>query len=450
MNLATEQMATVLIVDDNPANLSVLSDALDLAGLEVWVAKSGKVALERAKYALPNLILLDVMMPEMDGFETCHQLKADAATKDIPVIFMTALSDTANKVKGFQVGAVDYITKPFQQEEVLSRVKLHLQLHDLTEKLEQRNAQLEQKVTEVSQAYENLKQMQIKLIQSEKLSSLGQIVAGIAHEIDNPVNFIYGNLIYASEYNKDILKILHLYQEEYPNPNPNIQAEIEAIDLDFIQDDLLKLMNSMNVGVQRIRELLKSMQVFSRVYEAEMKAVNIHEALDSTLTILNYRLKGKLEHPGIEVVKDYCQLPLVECYAGQINQVLMNIISNAIDALDEYNQRRSFEEVKKQPSRIDIRTRIIDNDWVTIHIIDNGIGISEEVKAKLFDPFFTTKPAGKAAGLGLSISHQIIVEKHGGNLYCQSTPGKETEFVIKIPIRQQVAQVAGAVAPDDD
>ncbi|MBD2387129.1 sensor histidine kinase [Cylindrospermum sp. FACHB-282] len=449
MNLTPDQIATVLIVDDNPANLSVLSDALDLAGLEVWVAKSGKVALERVEYALPNLILLDVMMPEMDGFETCRQLKINPATKDIPVIFMTALSDTANKVKGFQTGAVDYITKPFQQEEVLSRVKLHLKLHDLSEKLEQKNLLLAQKIAEVSLAYHDLKLTQIKLIQSEKLSSLGQIVTGIAHEINNPVNFIYGNLIHASLHNQEVLKLLQVYQEEYPNPTPRIQAELENIDLDFIQGDLLKLLNSMDVGVQRIREILKSMRIFSRVYEAEMKAVNIHEAINSTLTLLNYRLKPKPEHPGIEVIKEYCQMPLVECYAGQLNQVFMNILSNAIDALDKYNLQRSFADIQKQPSRIHIRTKMIGDEWVAIHIADNGSGISEEVKEKLFNPFFTTKAIGKGAGLGLSISHQIVVEKHGGSLYYQSTPEKETEFVIKIPIRQQVSQVSSTAAPRD-
>ncbi|MBW4563045.1 MAG: hybrid sensor histidine kinase/response regulator [Mojavia pulchra JT2-VF2] len=442
MNLVTEQTATVLIVDDNPANLGVLSDALDQAGLEVWVAKSGKVALERVKYALPHLILLDVMMPEIDGFETCRQLKANPQTKDIPVIFMTALSDTANKLEGFEVGAVDYITKPFQQEEVLSRVKLHLKLYDLAAKLDQKNTLLEQKVAEVSQAYEDLQQMQIKLIQSEKLSSLGQMVAGIAHEINNPVNFIYGNLIPAGEYTQELLHILRLYQQEYPNPTPRIQTQLEATDLDFLQEDLLKLLNSMNIGAKRIHEIVKSMRIFSRVDEAKMKAVNIHEGIDSTLTILNYRLKAKPEHSGIEVVKEYGQLPLIECYAGQLNQVFMNILANAIDALDEYNQQRSFAEIQKQPSRISIRTTMISNEWVAIHISDNGPGICEVKKAKLFNPFFTTKPVGKGTGLGLSISHQIVVEKHGGNIYCQSTPGNLTEFVIQIPIQQRIAQVA--------
>lgn len=442
MNFVTDQTATVLIVDDNPANLGVLSDALDEAGLEVWVAKSGKVALERVTYALPNLILLDVMMPEIDGFETCRQLKANPATKDVPVIFMTALSDTDNKVEGFQVGAVDYITKPFQQEEVLSRVKLHLKLSDLAQQLEQKNVQLEQKVAEVSFAYDELKQMQIKLIQNEKLSSLGEMVAGIVHEINNPVNFIYGNLIHANEYTQEVLTLLHLYQEEYPNPTPRIQEQQELADLDFIEHDLLKLLNSMNFGARRIREIIKSMRIFSRVDDAKMIEVDIHECIDSTLTILNYRLKAQPEHPAIQVVKQYGLLPPVECYGGQINQVFMNIVANAIDALDEYNQQRSFAEIEKEPSRIEIYTQTIGDDWVTIHIADNGPGICEQVKSKLFEPFFTTKPSGKGTGLGLSISHQIIVEKHGGSLYCESTPGEGTEFVIQIPIQQRVSQVA--------
>ncbi|MCG6134968.1 MAG: hybrid sensor histidine kinase/response regulator [Nostoc sp. LLA-1] len=441
MNFVSDQTPTVLIVDDHPANLGVLSDALDQAGLEVWVAQSGKIALERVKYALPNLILLDVMMPEMDGFETCRQLKANPATKDIPVIFMTALSDTAQKVAGFEAGAVDYITKPFQQEEVLSRVNLHLKLSTLSQKLEHKNTVLEQKIAELSLAYTELQEMQLKLIQSEKLSGLGEMVAGITHEINNPVNFIYGNLIHADEYTEEVLKLLRLYQEEYPNPTPRIQEELEMTDLDFIQDDLLKLFKSMNMGAKRIHEIVKSMRVFSRVDELNPQAINIHEGIDSTLTILNYRLKAKPEQPSIELVKQYGQLPLIECYTGRLNQVFMNILSNAIDALDEYNQRRSYEEIQQQPSRIEIRTQMMGDDWVAIHIMDNGPGMSDAVKAKLFKPFFTTKPVGKGTGLGLSISHQIV-EQHGGSISCQSTLGQGTEFVITIPIEQQTSPVA--------
>ena len=433
---------TILIVDDNSANLGVLSDALSQAGFEVRVAKSGKMALERVKYALPDLILLDVMMPEMDGFETCRRLQANPETTHIPVIFMTALSDTANKVEGFHLGAVDYITKPFQQEEVLARVKLHLKLHVLAEKLEEKNMLLEQKVVEVSKAYEDLQKMQIKLIQSEKMSGLGQLAAGIAHEINNPINFIAGNLSYAQEYAHNLLKIIHLYQEDYVNPTPRIQTAIDEIELEFLEEDFIKILKSMNLGTQRIQEIVKSMRIFARVDEAEVKTVNIHEGIDSTLTLLHHRLKAKPDHPEIELIKEYGQLPQVECHAGQLNQVFMNIISNAIDALDESNQQRSFAEIQQHPNRIQIYTKVIDDNWVAIHINDNGRGVCETVGPKLFDPFFTTKPIGKGTGLGLSISYQIIVEKHGGRLYCQPVSGKGIEFVIEIPIRQQASKAA--------
>lgn len=441
MTSVMNQTGTILIVDDNPANLGVLSDALDQAGFEVWVAKSGKVALERVKYALPNLILLDVMMPEIDGFETCRQLQANPATKHIPIIFMTALSDTANKVEGFGLGAVDYITKPFQQEEVMARVKLHLKLHELTEKLAEKNALLEQKVAEVSQAYEDLQQMQIKLIQSERLSSLGQIVTGIAHEIHNPVNFIYGNLAHASEYIQDLLGLLNLYQQDYPNPTSRIQTQLEAVELDFIEQDLSKLLNSMNVGAQRIHEIVKFMRIFSRVDEADLKAVNIHDGIDSTLTILNYRLKAKPEQPAIAIIKEYGNLPQVECYAGQLNQVFMNILSHTIDILDEYNQQRSYEDIKNNPSTILISTKVFDGNWIAIRIGNNSLNMCK-LELNLFDSSFISQPIDKQTGLGLSISHQIIAEKHGGKIYCQSALGQGTEFVIEIPIKLNVNQAA--------
>src|SRR6476646_2681257 len=243
------------------------------------------------------------------------------------------------------------------------------------------------------------------------MSSLGQLVAGIAHEINNPVNFIYGNLTHAGEYIQDLTALLKLYQQQFPQPTPEIEAEVEAIDLDFLLADLPKLLASMKVGADRIQKIVSSLRNFSRMDEAEMKAVNIHEGIDSTLMILQNRLKAKAEHPEIKVIKEYGDLPLVECYAGQLNQVFMNIISNALDALEESEQVQGLPHSQPQPSQICIRTEKLDSGWVRIRIIDNGLGISDAAKLQLFNPFFTTKPIGKGTGLGMSISYQIVTEK---------------------------------------
>lgn len=301
---------------------------------------------------------------------------------------------------------------------------------------EEARQQLEQTLLE-------LQRTQSQLIQSEKMSSLGQLVAGIAHEINNPVNFIFGNLTHAKDYTEDILGLLHLYQETYPNPPQEIEDEIEAIELDFLREDLPKLLSSMKLGADRIREIVLSLRNFSRIDEGDMKEVDIHSGIDSTLMILQNRLKAKPEHPAIEVIKEYGNLPLVECYAGQLNQVFMNILTNAIDALDERDSQRSPEEITDNPSRISIRTELghrgsgtTNAQFAVIRIADNGPGMTEEVRRSLFNPFFTTKPVGKGTGLGLAISYDIIIEKHKGSLQCISAPGQGSEFVITIPLRQ--------------
>ncbi|NER35878.1 MAG: PAS domain S-box protein [Oscillatoria sp. SIO1A7] len=295
-------------------------------------------------------------------------------------------------------------------------------------------AQSQAKTKELKQALHQLQRAQTKLIQSEKMSSLGQLVAGLAHEINNPVSFIHGNLYHADEYMEELVELLALYQHHYPEPHPEIEASIEALDIEFIKEDLERLFGSMRVGTERIREIVKSLRTFSRLDESEVKEVNLHEGIDSTLMILQTRLRATDWRPEIRVSKEYGQLPLVRCYAGQLNQVFMNIIANAIDALEERDRQRTPEEMKANKSEIVIGTRLNKENWIAIGISDNGPGISKSVLSRLFDPFFTTKPVGKGTGLGLSISHQIVTENHNGKLFCKSRPGKTT-FTIEIPVR---------------
>ncbi|MEG4234950.1 response regulator [Microcoleus sp. Pol11C3] len=462
MKAANMETSSILIVDDNPSNLDVLSEALAGSGWEILVAIDGETAIEQAEYSQPDLILLDVMMPGIDGFETCHRLKESPLTNEISVIFMTALSDIGDKVKGFNIGAVDYITKPFEQKEVLARVNLHLKLRFLTKILADKNLVLkreiedrlaaeaalhqlaqelekrvEERTAELSQALDNLKKAQVQIVQSEKMACLGQLVAGVAHEINNPVSFISNNIPIAKEYIADLIGMTRLCQHNVTSTS-EFEDKSQEIELEFIVEDLPKILDSMAVGTDRLYNLSMSLRNFSRLDTSAVTPVNIHDGLDSSLLILGHRLKSKGSFPGIAVIKEYGELPLVECYPGQLNQVFMNVLANAIDALEESTISCPLCGEKQHSNdnpQIRICTEMLQDDRVVIRIADNGLGITPEIMQHLFTPMFTTKSVGKGTGLGLSISREIVEAKHGGTLTCISSPEWGVEFVIELPIQ---------------
>jgi two-component system, NtrC family, sensor kinase len=350
-------------------------------------------------------------------YESNFDLQAPVTTEDEVGILAIAFNQLIQQVKRLLA----------EQNEANQKLELYSQT--LEEKIEERTQALRQKNIVLKETLQELTHTQSQLIQNEKMSSLGHLVAGIAHEINNPVNFIYGNLKYIDDYTKQLLWLLQLYQKHYPHPKTEIQNAKKQADLEYLTEDLPKILTSMKVGADRIREIVLSLRIFSRLDEAEFKSADIHEGIDSTLLILQHRLKPEKTRPKITVIKEYSDIPKIQCFAGQLNQVLMNILANAIDALEEAFQKGLCPEPIIRISSAQM------NETVVINIADNGTGIPEAIQSYLFDPFFTTKPVGKGTGMGLSISYQIITEKHGGSLRCISSPGQGTEFVITIPVR---------------
>ena len=436
--------AKILVVDDEPLLEYVIQQKfrqkIRAKEFNFIFANNGKQALEKiAADPSIDLVLTDINMPEMDGLTLLEKLAE--ADRTLKAVVVSAYGDLSNIRTAMNRGAFDFLTKPIDFRDMEITIQRTLEV-----------------VKQTREDLAKLQQAQTQLVQNEKMASIGQLIAGIAHEINNPVSFISGNLDHAKTYFKDLLHIINLYQKYCQDNLEEIEEEIEAVDLPFILEDLPQMLDSMAEGTDRIRRLSQSMRTFSRSDSSSRIAFNLHAGIDSTLIILRHRLKANEHRPEIQIIRNYGDLPEVQCYPGPLNQVFMNIIANAIDALDELSVEKIDRETDRETEnsrtyQISITTATLDKNLheskdeskkdnsqknspekAVICIADNGPGITEELQKQIFEHLFTTKPVGQGTGLGLSISRQIVVEKHGGNLECISSPGKGTEFIIEIPL----------------
>jgi two-component system, NtrC family, sensor kinase len=409
----------VLLIDDQSMVSEVIQRCLRTeSDIDFYYCNDPTLAITMATDLSPTVILQDLVMPDVDGLMLLRWFRLNPDTKDIPMIVLSCKEDAYLKAEAFTHGANDYLIKLPESVELIARIRYHAQAYENLKALRSANAEAEAKSQQLSETLIQLQEMQAHIIQSEKMTGLGQMVAGIAHEINNPINFIHGNIQHFYGYMDDILDLLNQYALAYPNPTAKIQQSLNDLDLDFIQADLPKVMTSMKSGADRIRNIIISLRNFSRLDEAERKIVDLHDGLDSTLLLLAHRLDA-----SVEVIRDYGNLPRIHCYPAQLNQVFLHLINNAIDAI------ASQSGLKK----IELRTKVIGENRIQITIYDNGPGINPDIQTKIFEPFFTTKPVNQGTGLGLSICYKVM-QKHDGLISVQSSPEKGTTFTIEIPI----------------
>lgn len=435
----------VLLIDDQPIVAESVRRLLaSEPEIQLYYCDNAQQAIPMAVQIQPTVILQDLVMPDADGLLLLKFLRANPTTSTIPVIVLSTRDESVVKAEAFATGANDYLVKIPDPIEFIARLKYHstayanlLKRHE-AERFQAYNKELERRVAdrtaELEIALMELKQAQTKIIQEEKMSGVGQLVSGVCHELNNPVSFIQGNLEPAQQYCDELLYLVSLYQQVYPEPPEIIQNTIEQMDLDFIAKDFSKLLKSFENGAERISNIVLSLRNFARLDEVEIKSVDVHEGIDHALLLLGSRIQF------VNVIKNYGLSVPIDCLPGHLNQVFMHILTNAVDALKDKNhnqkQRPSNKEHDQSP-QIHIQTQLVDDDYALISFTDNGPGISQEIMNRIFEPFFTTKPVGQGSGLGLSLSYQTITQYHGGSLECRSVPGESTNFIIKIPIHQK-------------
>ncbi|PSB11376.1 hybrid sensor histidine kinase/response regulator [filamentous cyanobacterium Phorm 46] len=428
-------MAKILTIAD-AVTLEVVQELLEREGHQVRVALDAGGGLELARELSPDLIICDGTSPQIDWLEVCRLLKADSlpfgnpygerdsfASRELASAYFVLLTTPQQfeEVQELDAPFDDFLFKPIVKQELLGRVRAGMRSRELKRELER--------------TQQELQLSRDRIVHSEKMSSLGELVSGIAHEINNPITFIYSNLTHVQSYATDLIALLRLYQKQVVNPGAEILQKQQDMEVEFILEDLLKIVSSMRTGSDRIRQIILSVQDFSRSDRSGWQLFDISDGLENTLLLLQHRLPAREGRRDIKVMKEYGNLPQVECYAGQLNQAFLNIINHAIDALEESTQElKESESVKFKPVIL-ISTRVIDAERISIEIADNSLEISEEITDQISDQFLMIKPAEDSMALGLAISYQIIVEQHKGELKCLSEAGKGTMFRIEIPLR---------------